>query len=196
MAKYNIDYEDALSFNSKDLQGMKFQDLQRTVAALTREAQGRINELERLRKDTGLESPTLLNWEESGGDRFSARYKSREELLEEYQRASQLLDNATSTTEGTEQFYKDAAERLDVSDLTTEELKEFGKSYRRLEEYFKNSLFRIPSKQLEKEMKNAITEQLRGQDIFDPLGGEIDWEGITNAIIQKYERVGSIFTPR
>ena len=69
MAKYNIDYEDALSFSSKDLEGMKFQDLQRTVAALTREAQGRIDELERLRKDTGLESPTLLNWEESGGDR-------------------------------------------------------------------------------------------------------------------------------
>lgn len=196
MAKYNIDYEDALSFNSKDLQGMKFQDLQRTVAALTREAQGRINELERLRKDTGLESPTLLNWEESGGDRFSARYKSRDELLEEYQRASQLLNNATSTAQGTEQFYQDAAERLDVSDLTTEELKEFGKSYRRLEEYFKNSLFRIPSKQLEKEMKNAISEQLRGQDIFDPHGGEINWESITDAIIQKYERVGSIFTPR
>mgnify|MGYP003290996005 CR=1 FL=1 len=217
MAKYNIDYEDALSFSSKDLQGMKFQDLQRTTAALTREVRSRINELVRLEKDSGLRSPSLdallssqvygsayVKTGESNGvaeytamyQEFSARYKNKDQLLEMIEMSKQFLNNATSTAEGTKDFYKQAAERLNVSDLTTEELKAFGRCFRRLEEYFKNSLFKIPSKQLEKEMKNAIDEQLKGQDIFDPRGGEIDWESITNAIIQKYERVGSIFTPR
>ena len=46
------------------------------------------------------------------------------------------------------------AERLDVSDLTTEELKEFGKSYRRLEEYFKST--KVQKYEPEKEKGEGI----------------------------------------
>ena len=177
MAKYNIPVEEALYFDNRQLNDMKFQDLQRAVASLTREARSRVKSLEKYEKKTGFTSPSLASFERFRDENYSARYKTREQLMEEFAQAKEFLNNETSTVEGTEEYIDEINRRLKTN-MTGEDLKNYGKMFRRLEEYFKKSKFGKTSDGIEEDIKNEVKQY---------KGGDIPWEEIEMRIIQKYD---------
>lgn len=101
MAKYDIPFDIAIEYTSADLKRLKFQDLQRTASSIFKEARKRIKELEKIEPEYGT-SPVLRNYRRN--EPFSARYKTRSQLMEEISRAEIFLSRRTSSAE---QFIED-----------------------------------------------------------------------------------------
>lgn len=182
MAKFEMSFDEALMLDGSDFRDMKFQDLQRVASALAKESRRRINDLKKIEKEYGT-SPALASFERfRDGEMYSARYKGRLALLDEIAQMWSFLDNKTGTVEGYKQYIQEAAESLGVDHLSGDDWKEFGKTFRRLEEYFANAPVNRSSRQIEKDLKIAI----RSKD------GEINWKQVERSIIARYDPAARI----
>lgn len=196
MAKFNIPFEIAIEYDSKDLEAMKFQDLQRTAAALSREARSRIKDLRKVESELG-KSPALASferWRQDSG-MYSARYKTREQLYEEIREMKNFLDNDTSTVEGYKNYIKDIDESFGF-----ETTKEFRDAYyfifRELSEYFSQSRQFVPSEQVETMIREQIDSRLKknkrsgdNQEITPT-----DLYSMADDIIRRFEATKQIIT--
>lgn len=182
MAKFEMSFDEALMLDGSDFRDMKFQDLQRVASALAKESRRRVSELQKMEKEWG-KSPALASFERfRDGEMYSARYKGRLALLDEIAQMWAFLDDKTGTAEGYRQHIQEAAASLGVDNLTGEEWKEFGKTFRRLEEHFANAPVNRSSRQIEKDLKIAI----RSKD------GEINWKQVERSIIARYDPAARI----
>ena len=131
MAKFDIPFDIAMDYDTRQLHDMKFQDLQRTTAALAREARARVKALTKAEKTMGR-SPALAKYEEwrldKGSGAYSARYKGREALMQEIADLKNFLDNETSTVEGYQNFIKNFDEKFDI-ESTKEDRDQFWRIY-------------------------------------------------------------------
>lgn len=131
MAKFDIPFDIALSYDTRQLNDMKFQDLQRTAAALAREARQRVKDLTKAEKTLGR-SPALAKYEEwrldKGQGAYSARYKGRNALMQEITDLKNFLDDETGTVEGYKEFIKKFDEKFDI-ESTKEDRDQFWRIY-------------------------------------------------------------------
>lgn len=131
MAKFDIPFDIALSYDTRQLNDMKFQDLQRTAAALAREARQRVKDLTKAEKTLGR-SPALAKYEEwrldKGQGAYSARYKGRNALMQEIADLKNFLDDETGTVEGYKKFIKQFDEKFDI-ESTKEDRDQFWRIY-------------------------------------------------------------------
>lgn len=119
MSKYDIPFDIAIEYTSADLKRLKFQDLQRTASSIFKEARKRIKELEKAENNLGT-SPALEMYKRYRDQPYSARYKSREQLMKEISEAESFLSSRTSNVD---EFRKDI-EELD-QELGFETTKDF-----------------------------------------------------------------------
>lgn len=182
MAKYNIPFDIAIEYNTRDLKKMKFQDLQRTAAALAREARERVSDLEAMEEEYG-ESPTLRAYRRfREGERYSARYKGRDALMQEISDLKNFLDNETGTREG----YMDFIHELDQEvgyEMTKENRTAYYAAFRELSEFMKNSKIFFESDNLFEQMKY---EAAADRNKYTYQDNQINWYSVRDAIITRY----------
>lgn len=182
MAKYNIPFDIAIEYDTYDLKHMKFQDLQRTAAALAREARDRVDTLQRMEGEYG-KSPSLSAFERyRNSERYSARYKNRDALMQEISEIKEFLNNETSTEEG----FKEWIDRIDddfgyKSDKTNRDA--YFNTYNKLKEYFGNSKRFYSSDQIFEKMK----EEAAVDSKYKQNNGMIDWAMVGDELMRRYE---------
>lgn len=166
MAKFDIPFDIALSYDTRQLNDMKFQDLQRTAAALAREARQRVKDLTRAEKTLGR-SPALAKYEEwrldKGQGAYSARYKGRNALMQEIADLKNFLDDETGTVEGYKEFIKKFDEKFDI-ESTKEDRDQFWAIYNRHKEALSQTSAFYSSDRILRKMKlymkqMAVTEK-------------------------------------
>lgn len=186
MAKYNIPFEVAIEYDSADLAKMKFQDLQRTAAALSRESRSRIKELNKMESEYG-KSPALASYERWRADsgQYSARYKGREALYEEIREMKNFLDNATSTKQGYLDWINDFNESWNIEESSKEFRDEYFRVFRQLQEFFRNSQVGYQSEQVAETMREEVAKSgKRGEELTPEF-----IRNIGNTIMNKYTEV-------
>lgn len=184
MARFS--FEDAMMLSSDAFSKLSFQEKQSAVSAIAREARERVNDLRNLEKDSGIKSPSLASFEkwrdESGKGNYSARYKSEDELIDEMAAAKEFLNNATSTVEGTKDYFDTMAEELGIEGLSGKELSDFGETFRKAEEWYKEQGLHVPSGVTRDNIKKIVNSQLSNWSIDNPEGGDINWEQVLEEI--------------
>lgn len=90
--------------NIKDIPSKALKDLKSVVKSMGKA----VNEKYKKLKDAGLTTPATLNIEEQGGE-ISSKSDDLSDLIGEYIRAKEFLDDETSTEEGAEEFEKNVA---------------------------------------------------------------------------------------
>lgn len=90
--------------NIKDIPSKALKDLKSVVKSMGKA----VNEKYKKLKDAGLTTPATLNIEEQGGE-ISSRSDDLSDLIGEYIRAKEFLEDETSTEEGYELFAKEIA---------------------------------------------------------------------------------------
>lgn len=90
--------------NTKDIPTKALKDLKAVVKSMGKA----VNEKYKKLKDAGLTTPATLNIEEQGGE-ISSKSDDLSDLIGEYIRAKEFLDDETSTEDGAEEFEKDVA---------------------------------------------------------------------------------------
>ena len=94
--------------NIKDIPTKALKGLKSVVKSMGKA----VNEKYKKLKDAGLTTPATLNIEEQGGE-ISSKSDDLSDLIGEYIRAKEFLDDETSTEEGAEEFNKNVANDLD-----------------------------------------------------------------------------------
>lgn len=94
--------------NVKDISSKAIKDLKSVLKSMGKA----VNEKFKSLKNAGLTTPATLNLEESGGE-ISTKSDDLSDLIGEYIRAKDFLDDETSTEEGAEEFEKEVAHDAD-----------------------------------------------------------------------------------
>ena len=100
--------------------------------------------LRRLEQQNLLNSPAYKKWVEDGGQKFSVRGKSNEEVKQEIARMNDFLKKQTSTVRGAKKYFKNVAEEVgiksyaDFTDLQ-KKLNTFFETTYKIKEYLYNS---------------------------------------------------------
>ena len=160
MAKYDIPFDVAIEYDSRQLGEMKFQDLQRATAALAREARQRVKELTKAEKTLGR-SPALAKYEEwrldKGQGAYSARYKGRDALMKEFSDLKNFLDDETGTVEGYKNFINEFDRKFDF-ESTKEDRDQFWGIYNRHKEELQQTSAFYSSDRILRKMKLYIKQ--------------------------------------
>ncbi len=100
--------------------------------------------LRRLEQQNLINSPAYKKWIEDGGQKFSVKGKSMEEVKQEVARMNNFLKNQTSTVRGAKQYFKNVAKEVgikkfdDFSDLQRK-LNTFFETTAKIKEYLYNA---------------------------------------------------------
>jgi hypothetical protein len=100
--------------------------------------------LKRLEEQNLLNSPAYKKWVEDGGQKFSVKGKSIEEVKQEVARMNKFLKMQTSTVRGAKQYFKNVANEVgiktfdDFTDLQ-KKLNTFFETTAKIKEYLYNS---------------------------------------------------------
>lgn len=100
--------------------------------------------LKRLEEQNLIESPAYKKWVEDGGQKFSVKGKSMEEVKQEVARMNDFLKKQTSTVRGAKQYFKNVANEVgiktfdDFTDLQ-KKLNTFFETTAKVKEYLYNS---------------------------------------------------------
>ena len=70
--------------------------------------------LRRLEEQNLIESPAYKKWVEDGGQKFSVKGKSMEEVKQEVARMNDFLKKQTSTVRGAKQYFKNVANEVGI----------------------------------------------------------------------------------
>ena len=183
MAKYDIPFDIAIDYDATDLDGMKFQDVQRSVAALAREARQRVKELKKAEKTLGR-SPALASYERWRDESYSARYKNRKQLMQEFADLKEFLDNETSTVLGYENFINDFDQKFDF-ESTKEDRDAFWGIYQRHKEELMRSEAFYSSDRILTEMKKLIASN----SLYDQGEGRrvVPWAKIDEELTKMFQ---------
>lgn len=116
----------------------KQKDFRKEVSRLNSMANKRIKRLQASELAT---SPALNKWIESGGEFFSIRGKTQQEVRREYYRVKQYLDSSTSSITGTKDVLKTLAKNTGIEYTSVIELQETSKAFfelaNKVDEYLK-----------------------------------------------------------
>lgn len=120
---------------------MNYAELQKIVTAAAREARKRADRIFKSEQIYGSDSPAIRKAQSSKprgqASLFESRGKNRNQLLREYRRIKDFMEDPTSTVKGTQAFYKKITEKVqeqfkkineDTSGGTEEERREDKKS--------------------------------------------------------------------
>ncbi len=95
---------------------MNYAELKEIVTAAAREARKRANRIFKSKTINASESPAIRRVQESRPrgqvSLFESRGKNRNQLLQEYKRIKNFMEDPTSTVKGTQAFYKDITEKV------------------------------------------------------------------------------------
>lgn len=95
---------------------MNYAQLQKIVTTAAREARKRSERIFKSKKIVGSESPAIRRAQESRPrgqvSLFESRGKNRNQLLAEYKRIKEFMQDPTSTVAGTKSFYKDITKKM------------------------------------------------------------------------------------
>lgn len=95
---------------------MNYAQLQKIVTAAAREARKRADRIFKSKTIVGSESPAIRRAQASRPrgqvSLFESRGKNRNQLLQEYRRIKDFMEDPTSTVAGTRNFYKDITEKM------------------------------------------------------------------------------------
>lgn len=100
--------------------------------------------LRRLEQQNLLNSPAYKKWVEDGGQKFSVKGKSMEEVKQEVARMNDFLKKETSTVKGAKQYFKNVAKEVgikkfdDFTDLQNK-LNTFFETTAKIKEYLYNT---------------------------------------------------------
>ena len=100
--------------------------------------------LRRLEEQNLLESPAYKKWVEDGGQKFSVKGKSMEEVKQEIARMNDFLKKETSTVRGAKRYFENVAKEVGIktfSDFTDlqRKLNTFFETTAKIKEYLYNS---------------------------------------------------------
>lgn len=100
--------------------------------------------LRRLEEQNLIESPAYKKWVEDGGQKFSVKGKSMEEVKQEVARMNDFLNKQTSTVRGAKRYFENVANEVgiknfnDFTDLQ-KKLNTFFETTAKVKEYLYNS---------------------------------------------------------
>jgi len=118
----------------------KQKEFRKEVSRLNSMANKRIK---RLAQSEFKESPAYKKWLSDGGEYFSIRDKTQQEVRREYYRVKQYLDSATSSITGTKKVLKNMAENTGIEYSNLFELQDTSKAFfelaNKVDEYLKVS---------------------------------------------------------
>lgn len=101
-------------------------EFRKEVSRLNSMANKRIRRLE---NSNLAESPAYNKWKESGGEMFSIRGKTQQEVRREYYRVKHYLDSKTSSITGTKEVLQNMAENVGLEYSSVFELQESSKAF-------------------------------------------------------------------
>ena len=160
MAKYDIPFDIAIEYDSRQLDSFKFQDIQRAVASLAREARSRVKDLRKMEDEYGR-SPALAKYDEwridKGSGAYSARYKNKNALLQEFAELKNFLDDETGTVEGYKNFIKEFDRKFDF-ESTKEDRDEFWRIYNQHVQSLSQTSIFFSSDRIMRDMKLYIRD--------------------------------------
>jgi hypothetical protein len=123
----------------------RFTEEERKLRAEARRLVSMANKrLRRLEQQNLLNSPAYKKWVEDGGQKFSVKGKSMEEVKQEVARMNDFLKMQTSTVRGAKQYFKNVAKEVgikkvdDFTDLQ-KKLNKFFETTAKIKEYLYNS---------------------------------------------------------
>ncbi len=130
----------------KGVKGMTpFTEEERKLRAEARRLVSMANKrLKRLEEQNLLNSPAYKKWVEDGGQKFSVKGKSTEEVRQEIARMNDFLNKQTSTVKGAKEYFKNVAKEVgiksfdDFTDLQRK-LNTFFETTAKIKEYLYNS---------------------------------------------------------
>ena len=130
----------------KSVKGMTpFTEEERKLRAEARRLVSMANKrLKRLEEQNLLNSPAYKKWVEDGGQKFSVKGKSTEEVRQEIARMNDFLNKQTSTVKGAKEYFKNVAKEVgiksfdDFTDLQRK-LNTFFETTAKIKEYLYNS---------------------------------------------------------
>lgn len=149
-----------ISSDYSDIRTKKFKDLRKDISIITDVANQQLNELEK--SDISKYSNALRNNEKP----FKKSFRSRNELLTEFQRATNFLNSKSSSVEGTKEIITQQLSRMGMS-YNTENIERLEKMYEIANE-LKNNDPAFNAMNLNSEQKfSMIMENIDGEDDFD-----------------------------
>ena len=123
----------------------RFTEKERKIRAEARRLVSMANKrLRRLEQQNLINSPAYKKWVEEGGQKFSVKGKSMEEVKQEIARMDDFLKKQTSTVRGAKQYFKNVAKEVgikkfdDFTDLQRK-LNTFFETTAKVKEYLYNT---------------------------------------------------------
>lgn len=123
----------------------RFTEEERKLRAEARRLVSMANKrLRRLEQQNLINSPAYKKWVEEGGQKFSVKGKSMEEVKQEIARMDDFLKKQTSTVRGAKQYFKNVAKEVgiekfdDFTDLQNK-LNTFFETTAKIKEYLYNT---------------------------------------------------------
>ena len=123
----------------------RFTEEERKLRAEARRLVSMANKrLRRLEQQNLINSPAYKKWVEDGGQKFSVKGKSMEEVKQEIARMDDFLKKQTSTVKGAKQYFKNVAKEVgiekfdDFTDLQNK-LNTFFETTAKIKEYLYNT---------------------------------------------------------
>ena len=100
--------------------------------------------LRRLEQQNLINSPAYKKWVEDGGQKFSVKGKSMNEVKQEIARMNEFLNKQTSTVKGAKQYFKNVAKEVGIKSFDNftdlqNKLNTFFETTAKIKEYLYNS---------------------------------------------------------